>query len=224
MQGLVELWHRLSDLQGLIQWGGYFVLTAIVFAETGLLVGFFLPGDSLLVTAGLLASQGYLNVYLMGVLLSVAAILGQSLGYAIGKAAGAHLFTREDSLLFKRSHLLRAHEFYEKHGAKTVVIARFMPIVRTFVPVVAGAADMRYRDFTVFNVVGGLLWVWSMLFTGYVLGRYIPGVEKRIDLVIVLVVLLSISPGVIAWLRRRRSPRGAADTAVAGPRTTFSEE
>ena len=224
MHGLAELWHRFSDLQGLIQWGGYVVLTAIVFAETGLLVGFFLPGDSLLVTAGLLASQGFLSVYVMGALLSVAAVVGQSLGYAIGKAAGAHLFTREDSLLFKRSHLLRAHEFYEKHGAKTVVIARFMPIVRTFVPVVAGAAGMRYRDFTIYNVVGGVLWVWSMLLVGYVLGRYIPGVEKRIDLVIVLVVLLSISPGMITWLRRRRASRVGANTAVVGPRTTLSEE
>jgi membrane-associated protein len=224
MQGLVEFWHRFSDLQALIQWGGYIVLTAIVFAETGLLVGFFLPGDSLLVTAGLLASQGFLNVYVMGVLLSVAAIVGQSLGYAIGKAAGPRLFAREDSLLFKRSHLLRAHSFYEKHGGKTVILARFMPIVRTFVPVVAGAAQMRYRDFTVYNMVGGVLWVWSMLLIGYVLGRYIPGVEKRIDLVIVVVVLLSISPGLITWLRSRRSPRGAADTAVVGPRTTFSEE
>ena len=224
MQGIIELWHRLSDLQGLIQWGGLLVLTAIVFAETGLLVGFFLPGDSLLVTAGLLASQGYLNVFVMAVLLTVAAIVGQSLGYAIGKAAGAHLFTREDSLLFKRSHLLRAHEFYEKHGGKTVVIARFMPLVRTFVPVVAGAAQMRYRDFTIYNVVGGVLWVWSMLLVGNVLGRYIPGVEKRIDLVIVVVVLLSISPGIIAWLRRRRASRVRANTAVVAPRTTFSEE
>jgi membrane-associated protein len=224
MQGLVELWHRLSDLQGLIQWGGYIALTGIVFAETGLLVGFFLPGDSLLVTAGLLASQGILNVYVMGALLTVAAVVGQSLGYAIGKAAGARLFTREDSLLFKRSHLLRAHEFYERHGGKTVVIARFMPIVRTFVPVVAGAAEMRYRDFTIYNVVGGVLWVWSMLLIGYVLGRYIPGVEKHIDLVIALVVLLSISPGILTWLRRRRASRVSANTVVVGPRTTLSEE
>jgi membrane-associated protein len=224
MEGLTELWHRFSDLEGLIRWGGYVALTAIVFAETGLLVGFFLPGDSLLVTAGLLASQGFLNVYVMGVLLSVAAIVGQSLGYGIGKAAGPRLFTREDSLLFKRSHLYRAHAFYERHGGKTVVLARFMPIVRTFVPVVAGAAEMRYTDFTFYNVVGGLLWVWSMLFTGYVLGRYIPGIEKHIDLVIILVVFLSILPGILGWLRRRRAPTIAPDAGVAGPRTTFSED
>ena len=136
----------------------------------------------------------------------VAAITGQSAGYAIGAAAGAKLFTREDSLLFKRSHLLRAHEFYERHGGKTVVIARFMPILRTFVPVVAGAARMDLRRYTMFNVVGATAWVWGMLLTGYVLGRYIPGIDKHIDLVIIVVILLSIMPGAIAWLRQRRTP------------------
>lgn len=205
MDTLVDLWHRLSDLEGLIRWGGYVALTAIVFAETGLLIGFFLPGDSLLVTAGLLASQGFLNVYAMGALLSIAAIVGDALGYSIGRATGPRIFTREDSLLFNRKHLLRAHSFYEKHGGKTIVLARFMPIIRTFAPVVAGVAGMRYRDFAVFNVAGGLLWVWSMLFTGYFLGRYIPGIDEHIDIVIIIVIFLSILPGIIGWLRERRS-------------------
>jgi membrane-associated protein len=206
MHWISDLYHQLSDLEGLIRWGGYLVIAAIIFAETGLLLGFFLPGDSLLVTAGLLAGTGLLNIWLLGLLLMVAAISGQSLGYAIGKAAGPRLFTREDSLLFKRSHLLRAHEFYEHYGAKTVVIARFMPILRTFVPVVAGAAQMNFRTYTIFNVVGATLWVWGMLLTGFLLGRYIPGIGKHIDIVIIVVVVLSLMPGIIAWLRRRRRP------------------
>ena len=205
MHWITDLWHQLSDLEGLIRWGGYFVLFAIIFAETGLLLGFFLPGDSLLVTAGLLASNGFLNVWMMGAMLMVAAIAGQAVGYGIGQAAGPRLFTREDSLFFKRSHLLRAHEFYERHGGKTVVIARFMPILRTFVPVVAGAARMDFRAYTIFNIVGATLWVWGMLLTGYLLGRYIPGIGKHIDVVIIVVILLSLMPGAIAWLRTRRT-------------------
>lgn len=212
MQDLLDVWHRLSDLEGLIRWGGYVVLTAIVFAETGLLVGFFLPGDSLLVTAGLLSSQGFLNVYVMGALLSVAAIIGDALGFAIGRATGPRIFTKEDSLLFNKKHLFRAHSFYEKHGGKTIVLARFMPIIRTFAPVVAGVAGMRYRNFAMFNVAGGLLWVWSMLFTGYFLGRYIPGIDQHIDIVIMIVIFLSILPGIIGWLRERRGAAISPDS------------
>jgi len=155
--------------------------------------------------AGLLAGTGLLNIWLLGVLLMVSAIAGQTVGYYLGRAAGLRLFTRDDSLLFKRRHLRRAHDFYEQHGAKTVVIARFMPILRTFVPVVAGAAEMDLRVYTMFNIVGGTLWVWSMLLTGFLLGRYIPGINKHIDIVIIVVVLLSLLPGAIAWLRQRRS-------------------
>jgi membrane-associated protein len=208
MQQLLDLFHRLFDLPALIAWGGYVGVTAIVFVETGLLVGFFLPGDSLLVTAGLLASQGMLNVYLMGLLLTVAAITGDALGFAIGRAIGPRIFTREDSLFFNRKHLLRTHDFYERHGGKTIILARFMPIIRTFAPVVAGVAAMEYRKFAMYNVVGGLLWVWSMLFTGYFLGRYIPGIDRHIEKVILIVIFLSILPGIIGWWRERR--RGVA--------------
>lgn len=206
MDQLIDLYHRLSDVEGLIRWGGLIALTVVVFVETGLLVGFFLPGDSLLVTAGLLASQPDvgLNLYVMGVVLCIAAIAGDSVGYSIGRASGPRIFTREDSLLFNRKHLIRAHAFYEKHGGKTIVLARFMPIIRTFAPVVAGVADMRYRDFILYNVAGGILWVWSMLLTGYLLGRYIPGIDKHIEIVILIVIFLSILPGIIGWLRRSR--------------------
>jgi membrane-associated protein len=215
MQWLSNFIHQLSDLEGLIRWGGYFVITAIIFAETGLLLGFFLPGDSLLVTAGLLCGTGLLNIWLLGILVTVAAIVGQSLGYAIGKAAGPPLFKREDSRFFKRRYLVQAHEFYEKHGGKTVVIARFMPIFRTFVPVVAGAAAMEFRAYTIFNVVGAALWVWSMLIIGYLLGN-IPGVRQRIDIVIIVVILLSLMPGAIAWLRQRQQ--------AARPENTLPEK
>jgi membrane-associated protein len=208
---LTDFIHRLRDLPVLVQWAGYVGLTLIIFAETGLLVGFFLPGDSLLVTAGLLCSQpGFgLNVYLLGVILTVAAIVGDTVGYAIGRSTGPRIFTRPDSLLFNRKHLQRAHDFYERHGGKTIIIARFMPIVRTFAPVVAGVAEMRYSSFVLFNVVGGVLWIWSMLFTGYVLGRYVPGIDKHIEKVILLVIFLSILPGIIGWWRERQRAPGS---------------
>jgi membrane-associated protein len=197
MQTLSDWIHKLRDVSALVQALGYFGLTALVFVETGLLIGFFLPGDSVLVAAGLLASKGYINVYLLGALLTAAAIVGDTVGYHIGKASGPRLFTREDSLLFNKKHLIRAHEFYERHGGKTIVIARFMPIVRTFAPVVAGMAGMTYMRFIAYNVVGAFVWVWSMLFTGYFLGQYVPGIDKHIDVVIVIVIFLSILPAII---------------------------
>jgi len=205
MHSLLDLFNRLRDVRAIIAWGGYVGLTAVIFAETGLLVGFFFPGDSLLVTAGLLAATtGALNVYWLGLLLTIASIVGNTSGYVIGRAAGPRLFSRENSLLFNKKHLYRAHEFYERHGGKTVIIARFMPIVRTFVPVVAGMGQMEYRRYTIYNVIGGLGWIWSMLFIGYFLGRYIPGVDQHIELVIALVILISFTPGIIAWLRAKR--------------------
>ena len=205
MDTLLDWFHKIRDVRAIIAWGGYVGLTGIIFAETGLLIGFFLPGDSLIVTAGLLAATtGVFNVYLLGLLLTVASIIGNTLGYAIGKATGPRLFSREDSLLFNKKHLYRAQEFYERHGGATVIIARFMPIVRTFVPVVAGMAQMGYRRYTLFNVIGGVAWIWSMLFIGYFLGRYIPGVDQHIELVIVLVVLASLMPGIIGWMRAKK--------------------
>ena len=206
MDQILEFFHRLRDVKALVAWGGYVGLTTIIFAETGLLIGFFLPGDSLLVTAGLLSSQPRfgLNVYLLGLLLTAASIIGNTVGYLIGRASGPRLFTREESLLFKPRYLRQAHEFYERHGGKTIVLARFMPIVRTFVPVVAGAAGMDHGRYTIYNVVGGVAWIWSMLFTGYFLGRYIPGIDRHIEKVIIVVIVLSLLPGVFHWLKARR--------------------
>lgn len=205
MHSLLDLFHQLTDVQQLVRLGGYVGLTLIIFAETGLLVGFFLPGDSLLVTAGLLSTQSQfgLNMWLLGALLTVAAILGNSAGYAIGWYTGPKLFKRDDSLLFKKKHLFRAHAFFERHGGKALVIARFMPIVRTFVPVVAGLGRMSFRLYTAYNVLGAVLWIWSMLFIGYFLGRYIPGIENHITKVILVVIFLSLLPGIISWQRER---------------------
>jgi membrane-associated protein len=214
MDQLLEFFNRLRDVKALIAWGGYVGLTVIIFAETGLLIGFFLPGDSLLVTAGILSSQGHFSVFFLGLLLSAASILGNAVGYYIGRVGGTRLFRREESRFFKPRYLRQAHAFYEHHGGKAVILARFMPIVRTFVPVVAGAAEMDYRKYTLFNVVGGLLWIWGMLFTGYFLNRYIPGVEQHTGSVIAIVIVLSFLPGVFGWLRSRKSA-AAVDTGVS---------
>jgi len=200
---LSDLFHRLRDLPGLVAWAGYAGMATIVFTETGLFFGFFLPGDSLLVTAGLLSSQGLpLNVFELGLLLTCAAILGDNTNYWVGRLTGARIFTREDSLLFRKKHVERAHEFYVKHGAKTVVLARFMPIIRTFAPLVAGVGKMDYRTFFTFSVLGGTAWIWSMLMLGYFLGAKVPGVAKHIELVIIAVIFLSILPGIISWWRQ----------------------
>ncbi len=204
MEQIHELMSHVPSIEEVIRWGGYIGLIAIVFAETGLLVGFFLPGDSLLVTAGLFAARGDLNVAILLATLSIAAIVGDAVGYSIGRTAGHKLYNRPDSLLFKRKHLTRAHDFYEKYGGKTIVIARFVPIVRTFAPTVAGAAGMDYRKFVTFNVAGGIGWVFSMVLAGYTLGSVIPNIDKYLHYVIAIVVFLSILPAIVEWLRARR--------------------
>jgi membrane-associated protein len=209
LEFLRDAYHILTDVQGLIQWGGTLMVCAIVFAETGLFVGFFLPGDSLLVTAGIFAAMRLLSLPWLLVGASVCAIVGDQVGYWIGRRAGQALYRRENSFFFRKQHLQRAHDFYEKYGGKTIVLARFVPIVRTFAPAVAGAANMNYRRFVSYNVVGGVLWVWSMLLTGYFLSSVIPNVDKNIELVIVIVVVLSILPAVIEVLRNRRSKADA---------------
>jgi membrane-associated protein len=208
MDWLKELFHNLTDVETLIRVGGLTAMTAIVFAETGLMVGFFLPGDSLLVTAGVFAAGGQLNIWTLNALLVVAAIAGDTVGYWFGRRVGQALFRRPKSLLFNPAHLRRAHDFYEKHGGKTIIIARFMPVVRTFAPIVAGMGEMNYRRFLSFNVFGGLFWVVSMTGVRYFLGK-IPGVREHIEVVILIVVFLSILPGIIAfareWWKKRRA-------------------
>jgi membrane-associated protein len=199
-----EVFHLLSDLKGLIQWGGLILICAIMFVETGLFIGFVLPGDSLLVTAGIFAAAGHLKISLLLSVVPLCVIAGDQLGYWIGRRAGQALYKREDSLLFKKRHLERAHEFYEKYGGKTIVLARYVPIVRTFAPLVAGAAMMSYRKYITFSIVGGILWVWSMALIGFFLGSTIPNVEKNLHLIIVVVIFLSLLPAIIEALRQRR--------------------
>ena len=214
MQAITDLFHRLSNLPDLVQWAGLFGLAAIVFSETGLLVGVFLPGDSLLVTAGLLAARGYLNVYALAPVLTLAAIFGNSVGYSIGRATGPRVFRRENSLFFNKKHAIRAREFYEKYGHKTIVLAQFMPIIRTFSPVIAGVGGMRLRDFITFNVIGAFCWIWSMLGIGYFLGSYIPGIDKHIEIVVVIVIFISMLPGLISGYKAKRRRRYTEAPAI----------
>jgi len=206
---LLQLATDPAALFELIRWGGYVALVGIVFAETGLLVGFFLPGDSLLITAGLVAATGTLDIWTLSVLLTVAAVVGDSTGYAIGYRAGPRLFTREESRWFARRHLVRTHEFYERHGGKTIVLARFIPIMRTFAPVVAGVGQMEYRRFVAYNVVGGVAWVWGLLWAGYLLGQSVPDIGRHVHLVIAVVVVLSLLPIGLEYWKARRSRRAA---------------
>jgi membrane-associated protein len=199
--GLTTGRYSLDDL---VRWGGYIALTAIVFTETGLLVGFFLPGDSLLITAGLVAATGQLNIWWLNGLLILAAIAGDSVGYAIGRRLGPRLFRRPKSLLFNPRHVERTRVFYARHGAKTIVIARFVPIVRTFAPVVAGVAQMEYRRFIFYNVAGGVGWVTSMTWAGYLLGQAVPNISDHIHLVVLVVIALSLIPIVLELVRERR--------------------
>ena len=202
---LLRLATDPAALYDLIRWGGYGALTAIVFTETGLLVGFFLPGDSLLITAGLVAATGTLDIWTLSVLLSLAAVVGDSTGYAIGYRAGPRIFSREESRWFARRHLVRTREFYERHGGKTIVLARFIPIIRTFAPVVAGVGQMEYWRFVTYNVLGGVGWVWGLLWTGYLLGQTVPDIGRHVHIVIGVVVLLSVLPiGLEYWKARRR--------------------
>ena len=218
------------DMEGLlgvlkqpeIMTAAFIALAIVVFAETGLLIGFFLPGDSLLVTVGIVAYEADWPLHWLFLILCSAAIIGNNTGYHIGSTAGARLFRREESFFFRKSYLLKAQAFYEKHGGKTIILAQFMPIIRTFAPVVAGIGKMQYRRFLIFTVVGAILWIGSMLTLGYLLTPTIDPplkklfgddfkTSKHVEKVIIAVVLLSISPGLIAgaksWLAKRRAAR-----------------
>lgn len=213
-----DFWHLISTPEGLktlIGWGGIPVMALIVFAETGLLIGFFLPGDSLLFVAGFLASPAgghVISIFWLNVILMLAAIVGDTVGYWIGARAGPPIFNRPQSRWFRRDHLLAAHAFYEKHGGKTIILARFMPIVRTFAPVVAGAACMGYRRFIAYNVFGGIGWVASMTLLGYYLGQ-IAWVQKNLEKAVLVVILLSVSPMFIHWVLARRAKARAQEAA-----------
>jgi len=239
MESIIELLHDLKEylnpksiIETLLAKGGVFVyvgLVFIVFAETGLAVGFFLPGDSLLVVAGLFAANGQLNVAVLLSSLFAAAVIGDAVGYYTGARMGRKLFSRQKSLLFRPSHLQRAHEFYEKYGGKTIIIARFVPIVRTFAPIVAGAAEMPYRKFLMFNVVGGFLWVFSMVLTGYYLGSLLRdklgiNLDEHIEWVIIVVILLSLTPPIYEYLKSRLTKKKSASEVQGSDVATIENE
>ena len=202
---LGHLLHFLFNVKGLIEWGGTLLVCIIVFIETGFFVGFFLPGDSLLVTAGVFAASGQLQIAKLVLLVPLCAIAGDQIGYWIGRKAGEALYRREDSLVFRKRHLESAHEFYEKYGGKTVILARFVPIIRTFCPPVAGAAHMPYARYFSYDVAGGILWGGGMVLGGYFLGRQIPNISENIHYVIAVVIFLSLLPPIIGFLRSRNS-------------------
>ncbi len=204
------------DLESLIRAVGYVGLFVIIFAETGLLVGFFLPGDSLLFTAGFLASQNYLNIWILVPVCFVAAVTGDAVGYAFGHRVGRSLFRRPESRLFKPQYLVKAEAFFERHGGKAVVLARFMPIVRTFVPIIAGVGAMRYPRFALFNVIGAVLWAIGVPFAGYFLGQAIPSVDKYLLPIIVVIILVSLAPSVIhVWRENGDQIKAGARRYVA---------
>lgn len=191
---MISFFHTLLEPKTLIMTLGTLGVIAVIFVETGLFFGFFFPGDSLLFTAGFLASQGYISFAWLLIGTFLAAVIGDSVGYAFGKKIGPALFAREDSVIFNKKHIARAQHFYEKHGKKTIILARFIPIIRTFAPIVAGIGGMSYRTFITFNVTGGFLWTWGMLWLGFGLGSLIPNPDRFVIPVVLVIILISAIP------------------------------
>jgi len=204
LEFLKHILAQIYNVRGLIEWGGTLMVCIIVFIETGMFAGFFLPGDSLLVTAGVFAGAGQLKLGWLLSLVTLCAIAGDQVGYFIGWKAGASLYSRDDSRFFKKKHLQRAHEFYEHYGGKTVIMARFVPIIRTFCPPVAGAAGMKYSRYLAFDIVGGFMWVWGMTLLGYTVGKADKNIDKHIHYLIAAVIVASFMPAAYhTWKVRR---------------------
>jgi len=221
LQSILHFLHSLYSTDGLrelIRSGGAPLVCTIVFIETGFFVGFFLPGDSLLITVGILSYGGVIPLKWLLWPVMLCAIAGDQVGYWIGRSAGAAIYRRKDSLFFRRSHLQRAHDFYEKYGGRAVILARFVPIIRTFCPPVAGAAKMPYARYLLFDFLGGSLWVGATILGGYSLGHFIPNIGKYIHYVIAVVVVLSILPAIIGLLRSRKTPGTPSGTVVFNQR------
>lgn len=192
---MIELF-QIESVLSFGQLAAYIILFGIVFAESGLLVGFFLPGDSLLFTAGFLASKGLLDITILVVGFFLAAVIGDSVGYMFGHKVGKRLFQREDSFLFHKNNLLKAKAFYEKHGKKTIILARFVPVIRTFAPIIAGMGDMHYKTFLIYNIIGGVVWGIGVTLLGYFLGGLVPNIDKYLIPIVGAIVIISILPTV----------------------------
>lgn len=193
----------MIDIISLVKTAGYFGLSGIIFAESGLLIGFFLPGDSLLFTAGFLASQGFLDIYILYPLLFISAVLGDSVGYAFGYRLGPKIFKKEESIFFAKENINRAQLFFEKHGGKTIILARFIPVIRTFAPILAGVGKMHYATFIVYNLIGALLWAIGLLALGYFLGNLIPDVDRYLLPIILAIIILSVLPNIIHLMKNK---------------------
>ncbi len=204
------------NLIDFVKAAGYTGVFAVIFAETGLFLGFFLPGDSLLFVAGFLASQGLLNIWVLTILLFVAAVTGNILGYAFGYKIGPAIFNKEDSLLFKQSHVRKAQLFYDRYGGKVVMIARFIPIVRTFAPILAGVAQMKKSVFLFYNIVGALVWTLGLTLLGFWLGNVIPNIDHYLLPIVGAIIVASILPGVIGYFRERNKTRNTVDETITG--------
>lgn len=217
MEEIIEFFKTIMTPEKVINWGGFTALIIIVFAETGLLIGFFLPGDSLLMTAGLLISQGILKVdiLVLNVVLMLAAIIGDTVGYWFGRKTGPKIFNKEDSRLFKKKYLLKAQEFYERHGAKAIIYARFVPFARTFAPILAGVGKMDYGKFVTYNIVGGIVWVASMTLLGYFFGQ-IEIVKNNFEKVVIAVIILSVMPIIIGYFKEKKRMKLEEEDAQKG--------
>lgn len=202
---LLQFLKELTHPQSIIHYGGLTLLVLVVFAETGIMVGFFLPGDSLLFTAGLLTATGILDHHIVTVLLSVtiAAILGDSFGYYVGKKMGKALFKKKESMLFKPEYVTLTKQFYDKHGGKALVLGRFLPIIRTFAPILAGVVNLEYKKFLFYNVTGAVLWVFSLILAGYFLGVWIPSIKEYLEYIIIFMIIVTTIPIIRTFLKER---------------------
>ena len=206
MHEIFEFLKQLVNPESIIHYGGIYLLLFVVFAETGLFVGFFLPGDSLLFTAGLLCSTGILDLhpFLLVLFIIIAAVAGNMVGYGFGKKVGLLLFKRKSGFLFRQEHLVTANEFYKKHGKKTIILSRFLPIVRTFAPIVAGIVKLELYKFFIYSLVGAFFWVVALVLTGYYMGKYIPGIKDYLGYIVIFLIVITSIPFVINSLRKKR--------------------
>jgi membrane-associated protein len=205
MSGIFDFLKQLVNPESIILYGGVYLLLFFVFAETGLFIGFFLPGDSLLFTAGLFCATGLIKMhpFLLVVLIIAAAVSGNMVGYAFGKKVGPLLFKRKSGFFFRQEHLVAAHAFYLKHGKKTIILSRFLPIVRTFAPIVAGIVKLDYRKFFINSLIGAILWVGSLVLTGYFLGKYVPGTKDYLGYIVIFLIVITSIPFVYNSIKKR---------------------
>jgi len=210
MDGIIDFFKELVNPESIICHGGIYLLLIVIFAETGLFIGFFLPGDSLLFTAGLLCSTGILRIHplFLVVLIIIAAVAGNLTGYLFGKKIGILLFSRKSGFLFRQEHLVAANEFYNKHGQKTIILSRFLPIVRTFAPIIAGIVNLKYPRFFIYSLVGAFLWVTSLVLTGYYMGRYIPKTQEYLEYIVIFLIVVTTIPFVYNWMKKKFTKRG----------------